>query len=322
MRNAVAISAGMHVGVFVLAWVGLPSLARYELPTEQPIIVELVTVAEKTNPPPPKPQSKPAEEQKQAKPRPAPPPPPAPAPPPPETAMAPVPKPAPVPPAPPPPEPKQVANVPPPAPKPAPQAKPKPDPKPQAKAPPRPAPKPAPPKPVAKKPPPEPQVALQTPKAPTKKPQKNADFDQVLNSLNKIRERVEEREETEQASLPETPTPAPRATAPNRPDQPLTVSELDYIRAQIQRCWIVPIGAKGVEDMLVDISVEMNQDGTVRDARIVDFIRMQSDTFFRTVAESARRAVLKCSPLEVPAKKFDQWRSMTLRFNPKDMFGS
>ncbi len=106
------------------------------------------------------------------------------------------------------------------------------------------------------------------------------------------------------------------------PDQPISISEKDAIRQQIRRCWNLPAGAKDAQDLVIEVSVIMNPDGTVRQATVVDEGRMRSDPFFRAAAESARRAVLnpKCSPLKLPPEKYSQWQRMTLTFNPKDMF--
>jgi hypothetical protein len=45
------------------------------------------------------------------------------------------------------------------------------------------------------------------------------------------------------------------------------------------------------------------------------------DPFYRSAAESALRAVLnpQCSPLKLPPEKFDQWKTLELTFNPKDL---
>jgi hypothetical protein len=45
------------------------------------------------------------------------------------------------------------------------------------------------------------------------------------------------------------------------------------------------------------------------------------DFVFRKLADSAQPAVLNplCSPLRLPADQYDQWKSTTLRFNPKDV---
>ena len=44
-----------------------------------------------------------------------------------------------------------------------------------------------------------------------------------------------------------------------------------------------------------------------------------SDPFYRTAAESARRAVRVCEPLPVPPKKYDIWRDIYLTFDPSRM---
>ena len=66
----------------------------------------------------------------------------------------------------------------------------------------------------------------------------------------------------------------------------------------------------------------MKPDATDREARIHDQRRLQSDPFFRAAAESALRAVLnpRCNPLKLPPDKYQQWQTMTLNFDPKDMF--
>lgn len=102
----------------------------------------------------------------------------------------------------------------------------------------------------------------------------------------------------------------------------VTASEIDAVRAKIRPCWSVPAGAKGAKDLVVDIDMELSADGTVIKADIVDKRRMASDPYYNIAAESARRAVLdpKCNPLPLPKNKHDQWKNMTMSFNPRDMF--
>ena len=103
----------------------------------------------------------------------------------------------------------------------------------------------------------------------------------------------------------------------------LTISEIDAVRRQIEPCWNVQIGARNPEELIVDVRVYMNRDGTVRKVQIIDTARMRSDVFFRAAADAARRAVQnkKCIPLKLPPKKYDQWKQMVLRFDPSQMVG-
>jgi hypothetical protein len=116
-------------------------------------------------------------------------------------------------------------------------------------------------------------------------------------------------------------TPGP---TPYDPSRPMTISEIDAIRRQIERCWNLPAGAKDAENLVVEVAVEMNADGTPRTAAIANQTRMRSDPFYRAAAESALRAVLnpRCHPFKLPPDKYDRWRTMTLVFNPKEMFGT
>jgi hypothetical protein len=100
----------------------------------------------------------------------------------------------------------------------------------------------------------------------------------------------------------------------------LTISQEDALRRQIEQCWNIPAGAKDAQNMIVEVRVEVNPDKTVRSAEIVPNGQM-SDPFYRAAAESARRAILnpKCNPLMLPDGREESWKTMTLRFNPKDV---
>lgn len=103
----------------------------------------------------------------------------------------------------------------------------------------------------------------------------------------------------------------------------LALSEMDALKYQLAECWNVPAGALDAENLIVDIRVEVNRDRTVRTAEIVDRGRYSRDSFFRAAADSARRAVFnpRCTPLALPPDKYDIWKTILIRFNPKDMFG-
>ncbi len=102
----------------------------------------------------------------------------------------------------------------------------------------------------------------------------------------------------------------------------ITISEQDALRAQLEKCWNVPIGARDAENMTVEIIMIVNKDRTLRDAKIVDSSRYNTDHFFRAVADSAIRAVRSplCSPFELPEDKYEVWKRTIVRFNARDMF--
>jgi len=98
----------------------------------------------------------------------------------------------------------------------------------------------------------------------------------------------------------------------------LTLSEVDMIRAQIERHWNVDPGKAGALEMRIEIAVSFLPDGTVRKANIVDQGRMARDPAFRSLAESALRAVFIASPIQAPPKKYEVWQDVRLFFSPKD----
>jgi len=50
---------------------------------------------------------------------------------------------------------------------------------------------------------------------------------------------------------------------------------------------------------------------------------MASDPAFRAAAMAATRALRnpQCSPLELPPDKYQEWQTMTIHFDPKEMLG-
>ena len=105
----------------------------------------------------------------------------------------------------------------------------------------------------------------------------------------------------------------------------LTISEIDAIKQQIERCWLVPaaIGAKDVEKMVVQIRIKLNPDGRLRESRITDRFRLETNATYKAVAESALRAIRnpRCSKFNLPLAKYEIWRDIVLQFNPGEMVG-
>ena len=110
--------------------------------------------------------------------------------------------------------------------------------------------------------------------------------------------------------------------------QELSVSEKDMIGIKLRECWNLDAGVRGVQNMLIEIRVFLNKDGTVKDVKILNKSKYNKDSAYRSVAESARRAVYICdkkkeeSPFRIFPKNYqenyDTWKTLLLRFNPLD----
>lgn len=109
------------------------------------------------------------------------------------------------------------------------------------------------------------------------------------------------------------------------PAQPISQEALaavaDDIRRQVVECWSVPPNALDAPGLPVKIAISLNPDGSLRSQpRILDQARLQ-DPVYRVVAESARRAVLRCSPFfTLPYQdEYEAWKDVVLSFDPRDV---
>ena len=94
----------------------------------------------------------------------------------------------------------------------------------------------------------------------------------------------------------------------------LTQTEIDKLRNYISKCWDTSIGASEVK-IIIPLKISANMDGSVNSVEIDDQSRYVKDTFYRATADSARRAVLDCSPLPLPKNKASQFKSFFFDFD-------
>lgn len=199
-------------------------------------------------------------------------------------------------------------------PKPEPEPEPEPEPpKPEAK----PEPEPPPPEAV---PEPEPEKAMRTPPKPRKRPEiKKAPKPDQLASILRNVEQYKRQPEPPQQERPKAETPRPVSRQASALEQNEMVRT---IQKKVSSCWRLDPGAEKARDMVVEIRVVLNQNGGVQRVDILDVARMSRDGYFRSAAENARRAIFECSPFRLPPKKYQVWRELKLRFNPREMFGT
>ena len=310
-------SAILHAGVVVAVVLGLPDMFESDAldPSERPIVVSLVEIADEASAPPPEPEPEPVAEPE------------------PEPVVEPVPEPEPIPE----PEPEVIAE-PEPIPDPVPIPEPEPevvaalDPEPVIEPEPEPEPVPPPPPEPVAEPEPEPAPKEPEPEAPTpvplaKPPVKKPSFEKLLKDL--AEEETPEPPQTTPpeeednsfedllASLadPEEEQPAEAVTQVTLTG-PLRQTITDAIKRKVERNWSVPAGVLDAGELVVKLRIELAPDGSVRRVEIVD---ADSGANYRTMAESGRRAVLKASPFEILTRyvdRYEGWRDITMTFSP------
>jgi hypothetical protein len=300
MRAGLAVSVTAHVLLILWGILSLTSSSSLAVDIEA-IPIDLVTVADTTvmnkgndkappadkkavNDPSPTPVDT-------TKPEPAPKPAPVPTPPtPPPPAPRPTPAPDPTPPPPP-------ASTPTPAP--APDLAPAPAPEPAPTPAPEPAPpaaEPAPEKTVVKEPVPMPRIRPKPP-APVATPRKDEFSDTITALLSK-----------DKTAAPTAPSDAPASLgAPTASaTAAMTESEIDALKAQIGRCYILPPGVTpGItakDEVYTVVLIQLNEDGTVRGAPSI--VQHPEGRFAQVVPEAIARAITQCGPYKLPPEKY------------------
>ncbi len=145
------------------------------------------------------------------------------------------------------------------------------------------------------------------------------DFAALLSKLNAEAKAVPAKDAKDATNAEENKT---KSDAPYDPGLPLSISQQDSIRSQFIPCWNMPAGVKDAHLLAARVKIELAPDGRVQTANLdpAQMSRYRSDVVFRAAADSAIRAVHKCSPLkDLPPDKYGSWKAFTLNFDPSDL---
>lgn len=143
---------------------------------------------------------------------------------------------------------------------------------------------------------------------PQMKPKPLLDIGSVQALLNKTPDAPNAKSDAQET---ETAEAAPR----------LTLSEIDAFRAQMQRCWSPPSGARDAEDLRILVRLSLTPSGAISAGPVVVNRARLGDPFFRAAAESVLRAIRRCQPFTMPVEKYAGWRNIELTFDPSRMLG-
>jgi hypothetical protein len=143
-------------------------------------------------------------------------------------------------------------------------------------------------------------------------------------------------EETEppEASKPEkaeTARPEPKQAAkPEKPDVPqggpagegkskLTPEEIAALRAQIQKCWKLPIGIPGIMGLEVILRVPFGPKGQLAGEPVL--LQAPASERGPLLVGIAMNALKDCHPYKLPAAKYADWKALDLKFTATGMSG-
>ncbi|MCC6597468.1 MAG: energy transducer TonB [Alphaproteobacteria bacterium] len=283
MKGPIIKSTVFHLAIFLVTLIGFPFIAKEPM-IITPVSVELADISDITRTNKVAPPKKEPEKPKEIE-----------APKPPEEKLT-----------PPKSEPKSAPEIPEPAiPEPPKEEIKKPEPK-----------KEPPPEKKKEEPKPKPKPKPPEPKKEDPKKQEN-DFSSLLKNLTPDTHKTPEAESEEKPDKDAEPAPGALAELGDK----LTMSELDAFKRQIEPCWNVPAGAEYAENLAVEVRVTMRRDMTVQDTSVLDKARYNRDSAFRAAADSAQRALRnpRCSPLRLPPDKYNEWKTIIINFDPREM---
>ena len=119
------------------------------------------------------------------------------------------------------------------------------------------------------------------------------------------------------------PTSKPRPPLSTTNTQESTIRRMlaDHIHQQIYTCWDVP-PPNDKEDQLV-VVIEVDYDTAGIPTKILlpqsSHERYRTDSRFRSIADSALRAIRHCAPLQnMPDEHYHIWRRVDMTFTPND----
>jgi TolA protein len=136
----------------------------------------------------------------------------------------------------------------------------------------------------------------------------------------KIAALLDKREPTRQASAADTLSTAPSLGKADAKAAQLSQSEIDALRKALGECWNVPPGATDGGQIKVVMRVLFKPDGSV--ATPPQLVAASASPFGPAMADSARRAILKCQPFTMlRPEHYEQWKDIEITFDPREMFG-
>lgn len=101
----------------------------------------------------------------------------------------------------------------------------------------------------------------------------------------------------------------------NKKDKLAVTEIINSIRDKLTECWIIPEGIAYKEGFNIKINLLLSNKGEIIMADIADSNSYRNNMLFRSIADSAMRAVYKCSPLTgLPSEHHNIWREVTLDF--------
>ena len=138
----------------------------------------------------------------------------------------------------------------------------------------------------------------------------------VQNTLDRLRAAQQQSAPPQARPSTAAGRPAAGGGSPTGTAQ-LSQGDIRGIGEQISECWSVDAGMQGIETMTVQMQLDVDPNGVVRNVRPVGGV--PTDPRLRALYEQSRRAVLdpKCAQLPISRDKIPAMANTILRFSPR-----
>ncbi|MGD9923091.1 MAG: hypothetical protein AB7V13_16855 [Pseudorhodoplanes sp.] len=129
----------------------------------------------------------------------------------------------------------------------------------------------------------------------------------------------------DQAEIPEAPNEkparpeAPAGGPPSETKSKLTPEEIASLRAQIQKCWKLPVGIPGIMGLEVVIRVGFGPKGQLAGEPVL--LQAPASERGPMLVGIAMNALQGCYPYKLPPAKYADWKTLDLKFNATGMMG-
>lgn len=167
------------------------------------------------------------------------------------------------------------------------------------------------------------QQETQPPVRPKPKPkEKPVAFDtkSLLKTLEKAAEEAPKKPSLDIASLEKSLTANNAKTYDA--SQSLSISERTLIKQRITEHWSIDVGKYQAGEMVVELDIFLNQNGSVREVKILDLGRYEKDPKFKVAVDEAIRAIYSAFPIaELTKERYHAWKESRYVFDPSEMIG-
>jgi hypothetical protein len=122
-------------------------------------------------------------------------------------------------------------------------------------------------------------------------------------------------EPEEKPAKPDVPSGGP----PSEGKSKLTPEEIASLRAQIQKCWKLPVGIPGIMGLEIVIRVPFGPKGQLAGEPVL--LQAPASERGPLLVGIAMEALRECYPYKLPPAKYADWKVLDLKFSATGMMG-